>query len=94
MLVAQSCPILCDPMNCSLPGSFVRGILQARILEWIAVSLSRGSSRLRDQTLVSCIAGSASGVGVKGVCDRSSEGGGKASNKGTLARGSGDIKER
>ena len=46
--VAQSCPILCDPMDCSLPGSFVHGILQARILEWIAVPFSRGSSRPRD----------------------------------------------
>ena len=39
--VAQSCPILCDPMECSLPGSFVYGILQARILEWVAISFSR-----------------------------------------------------
>ena len=42
--VAQSCPTLCDPMDCSLPGSSVHGILQARILEWVAVSFSRGSS--------------------------------------------------
>ena len=40
-LVAQSCPILCDPMNCSHPGSSVQGILQARIVEWVAVSYSR-----------------------------------------------------
>ena len=53
--VAQSCPTLCDPMDCSLPGSSVHGILQARILEWIAISFSRGSSWPRDQTLVSCI---------------------------------------
>ena len=77
-------------MDCSLPGSFVHGILQARIVEWIAISLSRGSSRPRDQTLVSCTAGSAGGVGVKGVCDgvqgyTSSEGGEKASGKVTLA---------
>ena len=44
VLVTQSCPTLCDPMDCSLPGSFVRGIFQARILEWIAISFSRGSS--------------------------------------------------
>ena len=44
-LVAQSCPILCDPMDCSLPGSSVHGILQARLLEWIAMPFSRGSSR-------------------------------------------------
>ena len=41
MLAVQSCPTLCDPMDCSLPGSFVHGILQARILEWVAISFSR-----------------------------------------------------
>ena len=41
---AQSCPALCDPMDCSPPGSSVHGILQARILEWIAISFSRRSS--------------------------------------------------
>ena len=55
--LAQSCPTLCDPMDCSLPGSSVRGILQARVLEWIAISFSRRSSRPRDQTRVSRIAG-------------------------------------
>ena len=49
----QSCPTLCDPMDCGLPGSSVRGILQERILEWVAISYSRGSSWLRDRTLVS-----------------------------------------
>ena len=44
MLAAQSCLTLCNPMNCSLPGSSVHGILQARILEWIAMPSSRGSS--------------------------------------------------
>jgi len=44
-------------MNCSLPGSFVHGILQKRILEWVAVLFSRGSSPPRDQTQVSCFAG-------------------------------------
>ena len=39
--VAQSCPTLCDPMDCSLPGSSVHGIFQARVLEWIAISFSR-----------------------------------------------------
>ena len=48
---------LCDPMDCSLPGSSICGISQARILEWVAVSFSRGSSQPRDQTQVSCIAG-------------------------------------
>ena len=42
--VTQSCPTLCDPMDCSPPGSSVHGILQARILEWVAISFSRGSS--------------------------------------------------
>jgi len=42
--VAQSCPTLCDPMDCSLPGSSVHGIFQAIVLEWIAISFSRGSS--------------------------------------------------
>ena len=55
--VAQSCPTLCDPMDCSLSGSSVRGIFQARVLEWIAISFSRGYSRPRNRTLVSRIAG-------------------------------------
>ena len=55
--VAQSCPTLCDPMDCSLPGSSVHGIFQAIVLEWIAISFSRGSSRPRDRTQVSCIIG-------------------------------------
>ena len=42
--VAQSCPTLCDSVDCSLPGSSIQGILQARILEWVAISFSRGSS--------------------------------------------------
>ena len=50
----QSCPTICNTMNCSPPGSPVHGILQARILEWIAMSSSRGSSWPRDQTLISC----------------------------------------
>jgi len=55
--VAQSCPTLCDPMNCSLPGSSVHGIFQARILERVAISFSRGSFRPRDRTPVSHIGG-------------------------------------
>ena len=50
--VIQSCPVLCDPM-----GYTVRGILQARILEWVAHLFSRESSQLRNQTRVSCMAG-------------------------------------
>ena len=55
--VVQSCPTLCDPIDCSLSGSSVHGIFQARMLEWIAISFSRGSSRSRNRTRVSCIAG-------------------------------------
>ena len=57
VLVIQSCPILWDPMDCSPPGSSVHGILQPRILEWVAMPFSRGSSQPRDRTQVSCIAG-------------------------------------
>ena len=57
MLVTQSSPTLCDSLDYSLPGSSVCGILQARILEWISILFSRGSSWPRDQTKVSCIAG-------------------------------------
>ena len=49
-LVGKLCPIPCDPMDCSPPGSSVHGIFQARILEWVAISFSRGSSWPRDQT--------------------------------------------
>ena len=54
-LVAKSCPSLCYPMDCSPTGSSVHGILQVRILEWVAISFSRGSSRSEDWTHVSCI---------------------------------------
>ena len=57
VLVTQSCLTLYNPMDCSPPGSPVHGILQARILEWVAISFSRGSYRPRDQTQVSCTAG-------------------------------------
>ena len=55
--VIQSCLTLCDPMDCSLPGSSVHRIFQARVLEWVAVSFSRRSSQPRDWTQVSCIVG-------------------------------------
>ena len=48
--VIQSCPTLCNPRDCSLPGSLVHGIFQARILEWVAISISKGSSGPRDWT--------------------------------------------
>ena len=60
VLVIQSCPTLSHPMDYSPPGSSVHsihGILQARILEWVTIPFSRGSSKSRDQTQVSCIAG-------------------------------------
>ena len=53
--VAQSCPTFCDPMDCSLPGSFIHGLFQARELEWVAISFSRGSSWPKDLTCISCI---------------------------------------
>ena len=53
--VAQSCPTLCDPVDCSLPGSSIHGIFQARVPEWLAISFSRGASR--DGTCISCISG-------------------------------------
>ena len=56
-LVTQLCLTLCDPMDCSPPGSSVHRILQARIPEWIAMPSSRGSSQPWDLTQVSCIAG-------------------------------------
>ena len=55
--VVQSYPTLCDPLDCSPPGSSIHGILQARILEWVAISFSRGSSQPSDWTQVSHIAG-------------------------------------
>ena len=55
--VAQSCLILCDPMDCSLLGSSIHGIFQARVLEWVAISFSRGSSQPGDRTQVSHTAG-------------------------------------
>ena len=53
----QSCPTLCGPMDCSLPGFSVHGILQTRILKWVGIPFSRGSSWLRVRTWVSCPAG-------------------------------------
>ena len=59
VLVAQSCPTLCrhGVTDCSPPGSSIHGILQARMLEWVAIPFSRGSSQSRDWTQVSCTAG-------------------------------------
>ena len=55
--VTQSCPTICNPMDCKLQGSSLHGILQARILEWVAISFSRGSSLPRDRTHISFSAG-------------------------------------
>ena len=60
-VVAQSCPALSNPMDCSPPSSSVHGILQTRILEWVAIPSSRGSSRPRDWTHVSCVSCTAGG---------------------------------
>ena len=57
VLVTQLCPSHCDPMDCSPPGSSVHGILQVRMLEWVAISFSRGSSSPRIHTGASCLAG-------------------------------------
>ena len=57
VLVAQSCLTLCNPMDCSPPGSSFHGTLQARILEWVTIPFSRGSSQPRGQNWVSCTAG-------------------------------------
>ena len=56
-LVGKWCPALCDPMDCSLPGFSVRGIFQARVLEWVVISFSRGSAWPRNRIQVSCTAG-------------------------------------
>ena len=53
--LAQSCLTLCDPMDYNVTGSSVQGILQARILEWVAISFSRGVSQSRDLAHISCI---------------------------------------
>ena len=55
LLVSHHVRLFCNPIDCSLPGSSVQGISQARILEWVAISFSRGSSQPRNQTFVSCI---------------------------------------
>ena len=63
--VTQSCPTLCDPMDWRPPGSSVHGIFQARVLEWVAISFSRGSSRPRDRTRVSWVVGRRFTIGAK-----------------------------
>ena len=82
VLGTQSCRTLCDPTDRSPPGSSVHVILQARILEWVAVPFSRGSSQPRDQTQISCIvsrfftiwaAREVPGVSVKSLLSLSSE---------------------
>ena len=55
--ITQSCLTLCNPLAWSLPGSTIHGILQARVLEWVAIAFSRGSSHPRDQTQFSLVAG-------------------------------------
>ena len=57
--VAQSCPTLCNPMDCSRPGPSIHGIFQTSILEWVTICFSRGSSSLMDQTHTFCVSCSA-----------------------------------
>ena len=57
VLVAQLSLTLCDPMDCSPPGSSIHEIFQARILQWVAISFSKGSSQPRDRAWVFCTAG-------------------------------------
>ena len=78
VLVTQSCLTLRDPMDCSPTSSSVHGILQARILEWVAISFARGSSRSRDWTHVSCIAGRFFMVGATPLQIWAKDGGKKA----------------
>ena len=68
--VAKSCLILYNPMDCSPPGSSDHGILQARILEWVPISSSKGLSGPRDQTCISCIAGRFCATESPGKSDR------------------------
>ena len=53
--ITQSSPTLCDPLDCSLPRSSIRGVFQARVLEWVAISSFRESSQPRDSTHISCV---------------------------------------
>ena len=66
VLVAQLCPTFCNPMDSSLPGSSVHGILQAKILEWVANLFSKGSFQPRDQIPVSCSIGGLFTISVTG----------------------------
>ena len=72
-MCAQSCLTLCSPMDCSSPGSSVHGIFQERILEWVAISFSRGSSWPRDCTRVSCVSWTCTQVHYQLSHDRSPE---------------------
>ena len=65
----QSCPTLCHPIDGSPPGSSVHGILQSRILDWVAISFSRGTSQPRDWTLVSCLTGRFFTIWATGKCN-------------------------
>ena len=75
VLVAQSCPSLCNPMDCSLPGFSVHGILQARILEWVAIPFCNGSfpsqglnpSLLHCRQIIYHLSHQGSPIGIKGT---------------------------
>ena len=66
--VTQSCLTLCNPVDCSLPGSSLHGILQARVLEWVAISFSRGSSQPGNQTGVSALQADSLPIELSGKC--------------------------
>ena len=89
-LVIQSCPTLCDPVDCA-PGSFIHGILQVRILEWVAISFSRGSTQPRDRTLASCIASKFFTVRGTREASNTHKGGSKKIKKKNLPDNSGDV---
>ena len=89
-LVIQSCPTLCDPVNCA-PGSFIHGILQVRILEWVAITFSRGSTQPRDRTLASCIASKFFTVRGTREASNTHKGGSKKIKKKNLPDNAGDV---
>ena len=92
--VAQLCLTLCNPVDCSPPSSSVHGILQARVLEWVAISFSRGSSQPRDRTQVSLIAGRSSPLNLFSLPLYSRKGFDLGDTKGTLHAKMGSIKDK
>ena len=89
-LVIQSCPTLCDPVDCA-PGSFIHGILQVRILEWVAITFSRESTQPRDRTLVSCTASKFFTVRATREANNTHKGGSVIKKKKNLSDNAGDV---